>query len=98
MIITMEMKSVHCINWKWLSPWKLSLFIALIGNDYYQEMKVCFIALIEDDYYHENEVCLIAIIGSCIMYSFICMKWSGIVFFWNNYTHKGSQTLPAIVV
>ena len=35
----------------------------------------------EDDYYHENEICLIALIGSCIMYSFICMKWSGIVFF-----------------
>ena len=47
----------------------------------------------ENDYYQENEVCFIALIGSCIMYFLICMKWSDVMFFRNNYTQKGSQTL-----
>ena len=71
---------------------------SLIENDYYRENEVCFIALIENDYYQENEVYFIALIGSCIMYFIVCMKWSGIVFFWNNRTQKGSQTLSAIFV
>ena len=70
-------------------------FIALIGNDYYQDNEVRFIALIKNDYYQEYEVSFITLIGSCIMYFLIYMKWSSIVFFWNNCTQKGSQTLSA---
>ena len=39
--------------------------------------------------YTYNKVCFIALIGSCIMCFVICMKWPGIVFFWNNCTEKG---------